>query len=261
MVDSHADFAIPPECQFVADVIAVDGSSPDWVDQVCAGMTSAATWPDYGIDAVTFRSTVRAAAPTSPAGVLRLFYRSYAARHGKPHWGDKTPGTVKRMAAIARVLPEARFIHLIRDGLDVAASLRDLWFGPSESYAQCVSHWAATIARAREQRSDGLHYLELRYEALVTEPADALRRVCDFLECEYDPAMLSYPARAEERLAEFVDLPLGGASRAMRLGIHLTTRESPLRERIGRWRDVMTPAEVAACVAAGGDTLREFRAE
>ncbi len=57
-----------------------------------------------------------------PAPVVRAFFELYAEKQGKPRWGDKTPGYTQHIRKISKVLPEARFIHLIRDGRDVTLS-------------------------------------------------------------------------------------------------------------------------------------------
>jgi len=54
-------------------------------------------------------------------GFLALFphfYQLYASRFAKPRWGDKTPSYCHHMQNIEEVLPEAHFIHIIRDGRD-----------------------------------------------------------------------------------------------------------------------------------------------
>ena len=68
--------------------------------------------------------------PFSADAGLRAFYAPYAERFSKKIVGDKTPLYILHMSRIQRCLPEARFIHLIRDGRDVALSYRGLWFGP-----------------------------------------------------------------------------------------------------------------------------------
>ena len=60
------------------------------------------------------------------ASAVRVLYALYAARRGKTRYGDKTPNHVLYIPLFAGLFPEARFVHLIRDGRDVALSLIDL---------------------------------------------------------------------------------------------------------------------------------------
>ena len=71
------------------------------------------------------------------------------AEQGKPRWGEKTPTYVQKMKLIQRALPEARFVHVIRDGRDVALSVldrtvRDLTAG------DVAGRWKKKITKARE---------------------------------------------------------------------------------------------------------------
>ncbi len=257
MLDAHRQLAIPPETQFLAHLVALDARTATWRDDAVARMLAFASWNDFGIGAAEVRAAVARERPASVGDLMRWFYRTYAKRHGKPRWGDKTPGHVRRMNAIAAVLPEARFVHIVRDGLDVAASLRDTWFGPA-SYVACVTMWRELITSARAQSRAGFPYLEVRYETLIAEPDATLRRICAFIDCDYDPAMLTYPERAARRLAELSDTP--AATREMRLALHASAAEPLASNRIGRWRNVMTSDELAACTIAGGELLDEFRA-
>ena len=83
---------------------------------------------DFGIDVDALGDAIRPAGPFDLTRALRTFYRLYAEKFGKSRWGDKTPMYFASMGAVQRVLPEARFIHVIRDGRDVALSIKDLWF-------------------------------------------------------------------------------------------------------------------------------------
>ena len=83
------------------------------------------------------------------ADAIRAFYLLYAEREGKTRYGDKTPGYVKEMRRIQRVLPEARFIHIIRDGRDVSLSHMRMNWGP-ETYEQSARLWRNRIRKARK---------------------------------------------------------------------------------------------------------------
>src|SRR5881394_462023 len=131
MLDAHPDLAIPHETHFLPAVLALAGDADR--DELFRRVTEFETWPDLGLDAHDYRRAIEGVEPFDLATGVRVFYRLYAARFGKVRWGDKTPPYLGHLAAIERLLPEARFVHLIRDGRDVAVSLEPLWFAPSET--------------------------------------------------------------------------------------------------------------------------------
>lgn len=155
--------------------------------------------------------------------------------------------------------PEARFIHIIRDGRDVAASLRELWFRPGDTYEACIALWAGRIRAAREQAPD-VRYREVRYEALVRDARAVLMQVCAFIEAPYDDAMLRYHERARARHDEIGDWQFQGRHipRADLIGVHDNTRRPPSEDRIGRWRAVMSAADAAACEGVAGEVLADL---
>jgi hypothetical protein len=260
MLDAHPEMAIPAESHFYPAFLAVDPRAENWLDASIAAITGSHVWGDYRMDADAFAQDVKASDPRDPGDVLRTFYRTYASRFGKTAWGDKWPGNVMNMRRIAALLPEARFVHIIRDGRDVAASLRPLWFRPGDTYEECIALWMQRVRAAREQAAFGLPYLEVRYEALVREPRVTLRRICDFIDLAYDDAMLAYPERAQARLGEVSDWNFFGrfVPRETLLEVHGNTHRAPNEDAIGRWRTVMSPADAAACERVAGDLLAEL---
>lgn len=163
---------------------------------------SAPGWDDFQIPRAEFQQQLMEVNPFTVRAGLRLFYSTYSARFGKARWGDKTPGYCTRLKHIEAVLPEARFIHLVRDGRDVAVSLRQQWFSPGYDITGQAQHWRDNVRAARKQGATCRYYLEIAFEDLVRNPEAQLRRVCDFIELDFDPAMLCYQARASERLSE-----------------------------------------------------------
>jgi len=262
MLDSHPRLAVPPETHFALDVIAAFKEGPVSAERFVEIVTTHRRWPDFGLDARDLRARVAEVEPLAPGPALRAFYRYYADEAGKPRWGDKTPGYLRKMAAIEKALPEARFVHLIRDGRDVAVSITGLHFGP-RSVPEAARRWAKRIRVAREQGRRVGHYTELRYEDLVRDPEQALRRICAFVELDWDPAMLDYHDRAPERLQEITrDLPRSREgeviSAEQRVGIHALASQPPQADRVGRWRMEMSTADQAAFVETAGDLLAEL---
>jgi hypothetical protein len=246
MLDAHPDLAIPTETHFLPALIQTleeTQSAQAALDLIA----QAPTWPNLGLDLAELATAFKALDPLTPTTAIRALFALYAARQGKPRWGDKTPPYRAYMAEIARALPEARFIHIIRDGRDVALSYRGLWFGPGDDIAAQARFWVEEIERARAQAQAPPFYLEVKYEDLVTRPERELGRICGALDLPYTPALLDYPGRAEHRLSEYVQTfgpqGVGIISHDRFLAIHDRTHTAPDPARIGRWRQEMTSAE------------------
>ncbi|MFH1793659.1 MAG: sulfotransferase [Pseudomonadota bacterium] len=250
MLDSHSELAIPPETGFLLDD-RIAGSSLGG-REIAREMTEfpreAPAWSDFGISADEFLDQAEAlSSEAGPGDVLRLFYRMYATNHGKRRAGDKTPGYVNAMSTIARLMPETRFIHIIRDGRDVALSWRKTWFAPSADIPTLVRTWTDTILGARESAAR-LHYREVFYSDLVRDPAAVLRDICDFVDLRYEPSMLRYYTRSPQRLREHrARYRMDGTlvvSHDTRIVQQQNTMK-PILPRDGVWRREMEPHDLS----------------
>lgn len=261
MLDAHPLVAIPPETGFVAA-----RARRPWLWPAALGrrrflhlLTTAPQWPDFHLEPQALARALDEIEPFDLADGVRAFYRLYAQRFDKPLWGDKTPAYGPSAAAIARLLPEARFIHILRDGRDVALSLRPLWFAPSRDMAALARYWARLIGQTRRAGARVPHYHEVHYEDLVREPEVVLRRICAFLELEFAPAMLDYHGRSAARLDEHeARVAADGrlvASKATRFAQQWRTTRPPDASRSGRWRDAMTEDERLAFEGVAGPLL------
>jgi len=260
MLDAHPELAIPPETFFVPAAAELSGTGSGLRRAFLRVLTTARTWHDMGIADEELAAALDGLDPFTVSNGLRAFYALYARRHGKSRWGDKTPKYLRRTADIERVLPEAHFIHIIRDGRDVALSVRDAWVNRSAIPTQ-ARRWRKEVNRARASGRKRAHYHELRYEDLVRDPERELRSICTFCRLAYDDAMLRYHETAEVRLSELGDkaLPDGVTlKREVRLALHERTASPPQPERAGRWRREMSAQEVAEFEAVAGDLLADL---
>jgi len=262
MLDAHPELTIPPETHFIPEVIR-RANHENTRRRLIRSITRHPRWGDFGLDEGEFRARAKQVRPLTASGAIRCFYELYADKQGKPRWGDKTPRYMRAMPRIARALPEVRFIHLIRDGRDVALSQRERVIdGETVTMAAMAERWQRRIVAAREGAADIKPdaYLEVRYEDLVTDTEGTLRRICEFAGLCFDPAMLDYHRRAGERLAEMnrdLDNAENGIVRTAtnRLAAHALTTEPPTTDRCERWRNEMTAAEVAEFESVAGDLL------
>ncbi len=260
-LDAHPELAIPPETGFGELAARFDGRAVTPA-ALSDAITELPTWPDLHVERDALASAFREQPRFDLGAGLRACYRLYAAAHGKDRYGDKTPGHSTRMEVLARTLPEAHFIHIVRDGRDVAASLRGLSFAPGDGgIAAIAAEWRDTLWRVRRAAARVPHYAEIRYERLVAEPEAVLRELCDFLELCFDQAMLQAHERAAERLAELRSAEIGPDG-VVRLpdGTEIVARtlQPPDPRRAGRWREALSEHEVTRFERfAGGALLQE----
>jgi hypothetical protein len=262
MLDAHPDVGIPSETHFFHKLVKRSERRRITPELLADTITTHKRWGDFHLDAEELRARFEAIEPFNLSDALRGFYGLYASKHGKTRWGDKTPGYLRYMRRIEWVLPEARFIHLIRDGRDVALSVLPMNWGP-ETVTEAAELWVERVTLARENGTTVQHYMEVRYEDLITDTEGELRRVSGFLDLPWDPAMLDYHERAEERLKEKArDLPRkasrGDQPAAARMASHAMARKPPDPKRIGRWRTEMSREDRETYESVAGDLLAEL---
>jgi len=250
MLHAHRRIAIPPETRFVLEAYRRRREFGDLAAE--ANRQRLARWivdrpesrfADLGLDAERVAADIVAGPPTL-GSAMKAVFRAYAHRFGKPRWGDKRPAYIANLPVLLRMFPDAQVVHIIRDGRDCVASLKEMRWHRSglhsaiSAWAQAVDHgrWAARALPADS-------YYEVRYERLVTHVEDELRKLCGFLGEEYDPAMADPAAVAP------VAVPKAKTW-------HARTREPVGSDRVGRWRHSLDPDEVRLCEAVLGGRLR-----
>jgi len=134
------------------------------------------------------------------AALIDALFMENARGEGKVRWADKTPWYVLHMGRLLELFPGARFVHLIRDGRDVALSLfrRRHDFLVYNTYC-AARYWELYVERGREigSRLPSGTYKEFYYEQLIQQPKDFLRELCVFLGEEYTDALLDYKRAGE----------------------------------------------------------------
>jgi glycosyltransferase involved in cell wall biosynthesis len=187
-------------------------------------------------------------------GLTEKFRRA----EGKQRWAEKTPQNVQYMVTLGEIFPEAQFIHMLRDGRDVACSLVTMnWSRPetglrlefTRTMSNAATHWRDTVITARRQSehpSLAGRVLEVRYEALVTETDAIMHRVLGFLGEEWNDAVLSHHTRDRSHDREQRNPGMEGILR-------------PVDESaVGRWQRDMTEHDKAAFKAQAGQLLTEL---
>jgi hypothetical protein len=182
---------------------------------------------------------------------IREVMDAVAASQGLSRWAAYDPDNVLHIDALKSSIPNALFLHIIRDGRDIALSLKKMGgFSPlpwdrteARSLVATALYWEWMVRNGREHGSRfPSDYLEIHYEDLITNPRDVLQKVGRFLDhdLDYDRIQSTGLGRLSESNSSF--------------------RDESAEEKInplGRWKERLSHANVAAIEAAVGECLQQ----
>jgi protein-tyrosine sulfotransferase len=172
---------------------------------------------------------------------------------------EKTPRNVLRVPFIRAIFPEAKIIHIIRDGRDVACSLMpgiggDEWrhlkppswqklFSDYTGIQRCALAWKEIIEIALEDLSPVPHH-QVRYEQLATRPQEVSRDVLRYVGLADDP-------RVEKFCHKIQDSTPGSYHAQYQAQWYRDDHKS----RIGRWRENLSNTEQEMVTGLLGNLL------
>jgi hypothetical protein len=242
VLDRGPDAAIPPESMFLTDVTL----PPDDWQQLMETV-----WDHPKVRLWELEGD----APRVPPGldpaeaarfVLGAPFEAYASKHGKTSWGDKTPHYVHHIDTLLGIWPDARVIVLVRDGRDVALSLKKMPFGPNNAWA-AAQWWARGIRAGSEaQRRHPERVLTVRYEDLAGDPATHVPPVCAFLGLEYHEHMLDLASADRSRIV------------ADQASWFPTLFDGINTKAVARWEREMSRRDQAVFAALAGEELAQL---
>ncbi len=182
---------------------------------------------------------------------IRVVMDSVAQSQQAQRWAVYDPDNVLHVERVKRDIPNALFVHIIRDGRDIALSLKKMggftplpWDrGPSDSLVATSLYWEWMVHRGRAHgRKFPADYIEIRYEDLITNPHETLDKLGGFIDHDLDYGRIQRASLG--RLSE----------------TNSSFREEGAQEKLnplGRWKERLAHADVAAIEATVGDCLQE----
>lgn len=182
---------------------------------------------------------------------IRVTMDEIARNQNVMRWAMYDPDNVLHVARVKRDIPEALFVHIVRDGRDIALSLKAMggfqplpWDRGKRSLLATAAYWQWMV---RHGRRYGLtipsDYIEIRYEDLVCDPSSTLTRLSAFLDHKLDHETIQRTSLG--RLRE---------SNSSFRGMQGEEQVSPVQ----RWKQRLSKLEIAGIEALIGDCLEEF---
>lgn len=112
------------------------------------------------------------------------------AKNGKAIWGDKSPNLQHYLADLLLLIPDAKIVHIVRDGRATAYSNSTR---NHQNILLAAQDWVTgnVVALSNQQKVGKAQYLIVKYENLLQFPEKTLRKVCAFLEIDFEEEMLN----------------------------------------------------------------------
>jgi Sulfotransferase family len=203
-----------------------------------------------GLDAVQL--TVKVMEECRNGGDFIRIIMSEIARSQNAHrWAVYDPDNALMIDRIKAEIPDALFLHIIRDGRDIALSLKKMggfqplpWDRNSRSLVATAMYWEWIVRSAQKHgRRISSDYVEVHYEDLVSDPQLALKKLGEFLDHDlnYDRIKSAGLGRLSESNSSFRDETERGRSAPM-----------------NRWRTRLSRGEVADIERLVGKCLEEL---
>lgn len=222
-----------------------------------------------GIDITELRSLFRESG--SQAEMIDAFAARYRALHGKPRWSEKTPMNVRHFGWVLEHFPNARLVHMIRDGRDVVCSSAEhpdrrwvdgrwVWALHPRPLEDIAKWWVRDTGAGMRFRGHPAYH-EVRYEDLVADPVSTTRRLCAFLGEPFDPTMLEseeLPPSGEQSGEPALATAASRAPERRATLVDARDRGPVFRSSVGRWQRDLPSDRLPRIMGILGTRLAEL---
>lgn len=217
MLDSNPKLVVPPECGLIEWLYASyrNWEYPVHLDAFLEDLYNARKFETWNVSQELLKAEILRIKPQTYQNLCQLIYFTYAKTINKTPdvWGDKNNYFIHRLNKINGIYPNAKYIHLVRDGRDVSVSYREVHtsqykskYKPNLPYSiqEIASEWQKNLSNIdlffKSLPSD--RHITIGYEELLKNNDKTLLHISNFLEVPYDKKMRNYHERNKNLLIE-----------------------------------------------------------
>jgi len=265
---SHSEIFIPPECGFIIwlqntygawekkdnnNIVKLDA----FIDELfeCKKMD---TWK---LNKTDVKEKILANQPMNYAELCAVIYITYAISIEKETsiWGDKNNYYLNHLPELLELYKTGKFLHIVRDGRDVACSCREVMDAKTDSpYApkldtnieDIAKQWSNDVSKIDifvAQLSDN-NSMTIKYEDLVSEPEATVRKICKWLSIPFEASVTDFYKENKEKKLE-PDMTLDWKKR---------TLEPISSKTVGRYSRLLSEDEQHDFCTTAYDMLKKF---
>ncbi len=269
--DSHPNICIPPESGFMEwwylkyqKWSISDSINPHTIDVFIRDLLTSKKFETWQFNIEVFKNIIRNELPKNYAELIACVYLSFGKQRGKEVtvWGDKNNYYIHKTEILNKLYPNAKYIHLVRDGRDVAVSYLALKNLKTDSlYAPKLPQTVEAIAEEWHNNNTMLldffnsipkaRIFTMTYEELLRDIKGTSQKITSFLGLAFDEEMLRYHEINKEYSIE----------PKATLDWKQKTLEAPDLTNIGKYKKMLSNDALRSFVAIAGPTLKYFQYE
>jgi len=254
MLTCHRNIVIPPECGFAVWLYdkykhweQLEKDSDSLLMGFIHDLMYCRKIETWNLEEKNLFEFLSGRKPSSYSELVSYVYEWYALSQGKSfkRWGDKNNFHIHHILTIKAMFPNTCFIHIVRDGRDVACSYKklnerriDSPYAPRlpNTIEDIAEEWKANVEIATKSfAAIGWESVyEIKFEYLILDTEMSLRNLCKQLGEEYDPSMLNYHVTNRERGLETKEF-LQWKEKTLKL---------PMRREVGRYKSELTEQQI-----------------
>jgi hypothetical protein len=180
------------------------------------------------------------------------YFDRLAVAHGKRRWVEKTPRHIRQIGKILNSIPQARILLIIRDGRDVACSIKKR----KGSLEEGIRRWLGDNVKGQEYWGHPNVFV-FKYEDLVADPRAILNSIMSFIDEEVEGDMLTYWKNPKNYYAEKLEKPLTvvGSNHEKYRNWQIN---QPLFDGRGRWKTELSEEDLGLIYEIAGDKLMDL---
>lgn len=212
ILNAHPNIVVPPESGFLQWWYGKYGNwqesdNDEKMDLFLFDLLSSKKIEGYNIDKSELASTITKLNPKNYSQLMACVYLNYGKNKNLKIWGDKNNYYIHHIPLIKQLYPKACFIHLIRDGRDVACSYlelekdieKDKLYKPNlpKEISAIAQEWSQNNLQIEKELKDTKH-IRVKFEEIVMDFNNSISSILAFLQLPWQNSIFEYTSKNDE---------------------------------------------------------------
>ena len=263
MLNANVNIISPPECGFMQwwhekyHNWCIRDNNNERLNEYISDILTSKKMESWNLNFNSLSNFIKEQEPKNYKDLSACVYYLYGQKKSTPITiVDKNNYYIDHLDWLKSLWPNARFLHLVRDGRDVSCSYREIESLNTDSIykpklpqkiSEIAIEWTKNNQNIEAEMSQG-NYMLVRYEDLILKTTETLKDVCDFLAVGFHQSMLNYYKMDKSNQVEPLET----------LDWKKKTKEKPDSNRIGYYKQNLSSREIVEFENIANKGLKKY---